>query len=330
MKRLTLDDLPGLFTPILDFPEKGIRFWNIEDLTATPGALELVTNLFAGHCRGWERVNLRRIDYIAAFDARGFIFGAALARELGIGLLQIRKLGKLPPLTISESYTKEYSKKGAPPEVLEMTERDLTGKVVVAIDDLLATGGTAAAGCKLIEKLGGTVAAFMAVTDLPALGGRLRLDEYHCFTLMTEIGGELKLRVRYCVDGGMFDTAAKELLLINRLSEPTGVAMVGGGIDGYESPLQAMIRETMEETGCYVTPDDLIPHSVLVGADRDPRGDQVSIVYRIHADTQDAQGEPGKTTIVRHPNKPTALPDKAGFAFGDHHRALSTMLTEPA
>lgn len=325
MKRLTLDDLPGLFTPVADFPEKGIRFWNIEDLTATPGALELVTDLFVGHCRGWERVNLRRIDYIAAFDARGFIFGAALARELGIGLLQIRKKGKLPPLTVSASYQKEYG-----PDTLEMTKRDLTGKVVVAIDDLLATGGTAEAGCRLIEKLGGTVAAFMAVTDLPALGGRLRLHQYHTFTLMTEIDGELHTRVRYCVDGGMFDTAAEELLLINRLSEPTGVAMVGGGIDGYESPLQAMIRETMEETGCYVTPEDLTPHSTLVGADRDPRGHQVSIVYRIHADTQDAQGEPGKTTIVRHPNKPAALPDKAGFAFGDHHRALSTMLEELA
>lgn len=325
MNHLTLADLPGLFTPVPDFPIPGIRFWNVNDLTAYPGALSLVTHLFANHCRGWEHHHGKKIDYVAGFDARGFIFGGALAERLGIGFLQIRKKGKLPPPTVSISYEKEYGT-----DTLEMNAADLTGKVVVLIDDLLATGGTAEAGCRLVEKLGGTVAAFMAVTDLPTLGGCLRLHEYHCFTLLTEIDGKLKTQVRYCVDGGMFDTTAKELLLVNRLSAPTGVAMVGGKIEWFESPLAAIIREVFEETGCVVTAQDLTPHSMLVGADRDPRGDQVSIVYRIHANTKDAKGEPGKTTIVRRPNTPEALPEQGGFAFDDHHRVLSAMLAEPA
>ncbi len=325
MKRLTLKDLPGLFTPVPDFPIPGIRFWNVNDLTATPGALKLVIRLFINRCRKWEKYHGKKIDYIAGFDARGFIFGAPLAERLGAGFLQIRKKGKLPPPTISYSYEKEYGT-----DTLEMNHTDLTGKVVVLVDDLLATGGTAEAGCKLIELQGGTVAAFLAVTDLPALGGRLRLHEYHCFTLLTEIDGTLRTDVRYCVDSGIFDMASDELLLIKRLSVPRGIAMVGGGIDGFESPLQAVLREIKEETGCTVASNEVTPHSILVGADRDPRGDQVSIVYRVHANTEGARGEPGKTTIVRHPNKPAALPEKDGFAFGDHHSVLFIMLAEPA
>jgi adenine phosphoribosyltransferase len=322
MKHLTLSDLPGLFTPVPDFPIPGIQFWNVNDLTACPGALTLVTQQLVNHCRGWEHHHGKKIDYIAGFDARGFIFGATVAERLGVGFLQIRKKGKLPPPTVSVSYAKEYGT-----DTLEMNERDLTGKVVVAIDDLLATGGTGEAGCQLIEKLGGTVAAFMAVTDLPALGGRLRLHKYHTLTLMTEIDGELRTRVQYCTDAGIFDTATYELLLINRLSDPKGPAMVGGKIEWYESPLEAIIREIFEETGCVVTAEDLIPHSTLVGADRDPRGDQVSIVYRVKAETYSAKGESGKTTILRI-RKGCALPSRKTFAFADHHGALSAMMTE--
>jgi adenine phosphoribosyltransferase len=169
-RKLTLDDLPGLFTPVMDFPHDGIRFWNVQDLTAVPGALTLVTDLLVNHCLGWQHHNLKRIDYIAGFDARGFIFGALIAERLGIGFLQIRKKGKLPDPTVSYSYQKEYG-----PDTLEMNTVDLTRKIVVLIDDLLATGGTAEAGCKLVEMMGGTVAAFMAVTELPALGGRMVL-----------------------------------------------------------------------------------------------------------------------------------------------------------
>jgi adenine phosphoribosyltransferase len=296
----------------------------VNDLTAYPGALGLVTDQFLNHCRGWEHHHCKKIDYIAGFDARGFIFGSLLAERLGIGFLLIRKKGKLPRPTASESYTKEYGI-----DTLEINVKDLTDKVVVLIDDLLATGGTAEAGCKLIEKLGGTVAAFMAVTDLPALGGRLRLHKYHTFTLMTEIDGELRTRVQYCTDAGIFDITTSELLLINRLSEPKGVAMVGGKIEWYQSPLETIIREIFEETGCIVTAEDLEPHSILAGADRDPRGDQVSIAYRAKAETYSAKGENGKTDILRV-RKGCTLPSRKTFAFSDHHRALSAMLAKAA
>lgn len=323
MTKLTLDDLPGLFIPVMDFPIPGIRFWNVQDLTAVPGALTLVTDLIVNHCRGMERHRLKRIDYIAGFDARGFIFGALVAEKLGIGFLQIRKKGKLPQPTVPVTYEKEYG-----PDTLEMNEVDLVGKTVVLIDDLLATGGTAEAGCRLVELMGGTVAAFMAVTELPALGGRKMLHEYHCFSLMSEIDGELRTRVRFCSDAGIVDEASSELVLINRLSHPTGVAMTGGGVEFFESHLDAAVREVREETGCDVQPEDFEPCNVLVGADRDPRGDQVSVVYRVKADTTGAQGENGKTVIARYPFGTSNLPQPENFAFGDHRTALSQMMED--
>ena len=188
MKTLLLCELPGLFTPVMDFPIPGIRFWNVNDLTAQQGALALVTDEFETHCYKLERHLGRQIDYIAGFDARGFIFGALLAERLGIGFLQIRKKGKLPQPTVSVSYGKEYGE-----DILEMNTTNLTGKLVVLVDDLLATGGTAEAGCKLVEMQGGTVAGFLTVTELPALGGRIKLHKYHCHSLITEIDGELRV-----------------------------------------------------------------------------------------------------------------------------------------
>jgi adenine phosphoribosyltransferase len=311
----------------MDFPIPGIRFWNVNDLTATPGALTLVTDELVTHCRKLEEYYGRPIDYIGGFDARGFIFGATIAERLGIGFLQIRKKGKLPKPRISFSYTKEYSKPGAPPEVLEMNETDLSGKLVVLVDDLLATGGTAEAGCKLIEMQGGTVIAFLAITDLPALKGRIKLHQYHCHTLLTEIDGELHAGVRYCVDVGLFDEDTDDLLLINRLSSPKGLAMPGGGIEIGESPIIALLREVFEEAGCQIDPAKAAPVSVLVGADRDPRGDQVSIVYRAQVNTIGARGEVGKTQVERMKNSAATLPIAHAFAFSDHHSAVVAMLT---
>ena len=323
MTKLTLDDLPGLFTPVMDFPIPGIRFWNVNDLTAVPGALTLVTDLLVNHCRGMEHHRLKKIDYIAGFDARGFIFGAPVAERLGIGFLQIRKKGKLPQPTVSVSYGKEYGT-----DTLEMNDVDLKGKYVVLMDDLLATGGTAEAGCKLVESMGGTVAAFMSVTELPALGGRLKLHRYHCFNLLTEIDGELRTRVRFCSDAGIFKPDNTELLLIERLSTPLGVAMVGGKVELYESHLETIVREVPEETGCSADPEHFVPHCVLVGADRDPRGDQVSVVYRVKADTTGAKGEAGKTDIARYQFGTSNLPQPDKFAFKDHRVALSNIMKD--
>ena len=320
-QRLTLADLPGLFTPVMDFPIPGIKFWNVNDLTKTPGALTLVTNEFVAHCRKLEAHYGRPIDYIAGFDARGFIFGATLAERLGIGFLQIRKKGKLPEPTVSVSYGKEYGT-----DILQMNETDLRGKLIVLVDDLLATGGTAAAGCELIEMLGGTVAAFLAVTDLPALGGRFKLHQYHVHTLLTEIGEKLCTNVRYCVDAAIFDEMSDDLVLIMRLSVPTGLAMVGGGIEVGESPRAAICREILEETECIIDPAMLTPVNVLVGVDRDPRGDQVSIVYRVRTNTFGARGEVDKTEILAIKNRTTDLPALEAFAFSDHRNAILAMM----
>jgi adenine phosphoribosyltransferase len=325
-KRLTLADLPGLFTPVMNFPMEGIRFWNVNDLTATPGALTLVTDEFVAYCRKLENYHGRPIDYIGGFDARGFIFGASIAERLGIGFLQIRKKGKLPKPTVSFSYTKEYSDPDAPPEVLEMNETNLGGKLIVLVDDLLATGGTAEAGCMLVEAQGGIVAGFLAVTDLPSLGGRKKLQQYHCHTLLTEISGKLCAGVRYCVDAGIFDAMTNDLVLIKRLSIPTGLAMVGGGIEVGESPRAAICREIWEETGCTIDPAMLTPVDVLVGADRDPRGNQVSIVYNVRTNTHGARGEAGKTQVLAMSNRAADLPALEAFAFSDHRGAILAMM----
>lgn len=326
MKQLQLSDLPGLFTPVMDFPIPGIQFWNVNDLTAMPGALTLVTNELVAHCRKLEAYYGQPIDYIAGFDARGFIFAPLIAERLGIGFLQIRKKGKLPAPTIEFSYTKEYSDPNAPPEVLEMNDTDLAGKLIVLVDDLLATGGTAEAGCKLVEMQGGIVAGFLAITDLPALGGRIKLHRYHCHTLLTEIDGKLCTGVRYCVDGVIFDEDTGDLMLITRLSTPVGLAMIGGGIELGESPLDTLLRETFEEAGCQIDPKNATPVLVLVGANRDPRGNQVSIVYRVHVSTRGARGETNKTQIERLKNILSTLPKADAFAFSDHHTAVAAML----
>lgn len=104
--------------------------------------------------------------------------------------------------------------------------------------------------------------------------------------------------------------------------------MVGGGVDPYESHLEAIVREVPEETECLADPEQFAPCCVLVGADRDPRGDQVSVVYRVQTDTTNAKGEVGKTDIARYPFGTSNLPQPEDFAFGDHRDALSGLMRE--
>lgn len=158
-------DLRTKIRAIPDFPRAGILFRDVTPLLADPEALafavaELVRP-FAGD----------GVDAVAGIDARGFIFGALAARELGAGLVPVRKAGKLPYRTLSESYELEYGR-----GTLEMhADAVAPGARVLIVDDLIATGGTIGATCALIERGGGDVVGLSVVIELEALGGRDRL-----------------------------------------------------------------------------------------------------------------------------------------------------------
>lgn len=150
---------------IPDFPHEGIMFRDVTTLFADPRGLRLaidqLLHLFADH----------RFDKVAGLEARGFILGGAIAHQRGVGFIPIRKAGKLPGATIAQDYTLEYGQ-----ATLEVHDDALTpGEKVLLIDDLLATGGTAEAGIRLIERLGAEVTGCGFIVDLPALGGGEKL-----------------------------------------------------------------------------------------------------------------------------------------------------------
>lgn len=159
-------DLAQYIRNVPDFPKAGIQFKDITTLLLVPEAFRYVTDQFKARYEG------RQLDAIAGIDARGFIFGGALALELGVPFVAVRKQGKLPADTIAEEYELEYGT-----AVIEM-HRDAIqpGNQVLLIDDLLATGGTIAAAARLVERLGGTVVEACFVVELPPLGGRKTLD----------------------------------------------------------------------------------------------------------------------------------------------------------
>jgi len=168
---LQLSDYIGV---VPDFPKPGILFRDVTPLLASPAAFAEAIRQLAGHYRD------RRIDLIAAAEARGFLFAAPLALELGVGLIPIRKPGKLPRKTLAHTYELEY---GA--DTLEMHAGDIPGGArVLIVDDLLATGGTVQACCQMIEKTGGTVAGCAFVIELTSLGGVKKLAGYDVFSLI--------------------------------------------------------------------------------------------------------------------------------------------------
>ncbi len=152
---------------IPDFPKPGILFRDITPLLADPGLFREAVGEFARICRG------RNADKIAGIDARGFLFGATVAYELGLGFVPIRKKGKLPFHTITQSYDLEYGSA----EVEIHTDAFQKGERVALIDDLLATGGTAGAAIKLIRQSGAKVVTAAFLIELSALGGRTALDD---------------------------------------------------------------------------------------------------------------------------------------------------------
>ena len=151
---------------IADFPHEGILFRDVTTLFADARGFRMAVDQILHNWTG------ERIDLVAGLEARGFILGGAVAHQLSVGFVPIRKKGKLPGATISQAYQLEYGE-----AVMEVHDDSVKpGQRVLIVDDLLATGGTAEAGITLIERLGGVVVGCGFVVDLPELGGRKRLE----------------------------------------------------------------------------------------------------------------------------------------------------------
>ena len=158
-----------------DFPEPGIVFKDIMPLLADPATLRETVDELAG----W--IEPRKPDLIVGAEARGFILGAALAYKLGCGFVAARRPGKLPWKTVSASYALEYGE-----NALELHADAITsGARVLVHDDLLATGGTAAAICDLAEQVGGKIVGVAFVIELSFLEGRKHLERYDVHSLIT-------------------------------------------------------------------------------------------------------------------------------------------------
>jgi len=167
-------DLRAFVRDIPDFPRPGIVFRDITPLLLHPEALDVAVACLA------DQVPAEHVDFVVAAEARGFILGAALARELGAGFVPARKPGKLPGETISAEYTLEYGI-----DALEVHADALAhGARVLVHDDLLATGGTAGALCDLVADLGAEVLGCAFLVELTFLGGRARLAPHEVYSLI--------------------------------------------------------------------------------------------------------------------------------------------------
>ena len=164
---MTPEQLAARIRTIPDFPKPGIVFRDITTLLRDPEAYAAAIDAMSAPIKLWKP------DIIIVIESRGFIFGAPIARDLGIGFVPVRKLGKLPADTISIEYDLEYGK-----NVLEIHRDALKpGERVVIVDDVLATGGTVAGTLRLVEQLGAEVVGISFLAELPALGGRARLPD---------------------------------------------------------------------------------------------------------------------------------------------------------
>ena len=165
---------------IVDFPHEGILFRDVTTLFADPRGFRMAIDQMLHPYAG------QPIDKVVGLEARGFILGGAIAHQLSVGFVPVRKKGKLPGAVISEEYTLEYGE-----AVVELHDDAIAaGEKVLIVDDLLATGGTAAAGIRLVERLGGEIVGCAFVVDLPELGGRQKLEalgmDVHC---LCDFGG---------------------------------------------------------------------------------------------------------------------------------------------
>ncbi len=167
-------EIESMIRAIPDFPIPGILFRDITPLLQQPDGFRAAIDLFV------ERFRDEKIDLVVAIEARGYLFGAPLAYLLGAGFVPVRKPGKLPSTKYSESYALEYGTNS-----LEIHDDAVgRGQRVVVIDDLLATGGTAAATARLLDKLGAQVVGFAFLIELAALGGRAALEGHEVTTFV--------------------------------------------------------------------------------------------------------------------------------------------------
>lgn len=169
-----MEHLKALIRNVPDFPMPGILFRDVTPLLRDPGGLRQVVDALTERYRG------QGIDVVAGIESRGFLFGAPLAMQLGVGFIPIRKLGKLPADRITREYALEYGT-----NALEI-HRDAVqpGERVLLIDDLLATGGTARAAAELVGELGGQVAEIAFIIELAFLNGRAVLDGHPVHALL--------------------------------------------------------------------------------------------------------------------------------------------------
>lgn len=175
-----VDALAEKIRKIPNWPQDGILFHDITPVLQSPEYFRLLVDLFTYRYMG------QKIDVVAGLDARGFIIGAALAYQLNVGFVPIRKKGKLPFETVSQSYALEYGK--ATVEIHKDAIK--AGARVLLVDDLVATGGTMNAGVELIRQLGGHVVeacAILEFTDLPG-GSNIRANQVPLFTLLQNEG----------------------------------------------------------------------------------------------------------------------------------------------
>lgn len=165
MEVLSSQDIGKKIIDVADFPEKGIVFKDITPILLDPVAFESMINLF---CKSIDF----EFDKIAAIESRGFLIGAPLAQKMAKGMVLVRKKGKLPRKTLSQSYGLEYGQ-----DTIEIQEGDIAaGDRVLIIDDVLATGGTAQACEKLVKQAGAEVVAFRFLMDLTFLDGQKKLE----------------------------------------------------------------------------------------------------------------------------------------------------------
>jgi adenine phosphoribosyltransferase len=168
-------DLKRYIRGIPDWPKDGILFRDITPLLLNPKAFAAAIEAL---CSDYTDAG---IQYVAAVEARGFIFGSSVAEKLGAGFVPIRKKGKLPWRTESITYELEYGT-----DTLQVHSDSVkSGGKVLMVDDLLATGGTMAAACKLIEKIGGTVAGIAFLIELAALQGRGKIGSYKVTSIIS-------------------------------------------------------------------------------------------------------------------------------------------------